>query len=136
MILTEQISKHWVVIRYVIAGGYNTIFGFAVFSGLFLLFEHQLHYIFIAILTQVIAITNAFLVYRYLIFKSSGNIIHEYLKTYLVYAVSGVLSILLLALLVELAGLHPILGQFLVIVATVIVSYFGHSRFTFKQPQE
>lgn len=133
MTLTELVSRHWVVIRYLIAGGYNTVFGFAVFSGLYLLLEHQVHYLFIAVVAQVIGITNSFLVYRYLVFKSRGNIIYEYLRIYVVYGVSFVLGILLLALLVEIAGLHPILAQFFIIIVTVIVSYFGHSRFTFNQ---
>ena len=131
--LAELVSKHWVVIRYLLAGGYNTVFGFAVFAGLFLVFENQVHYIFIAIVSQIIGITNSFLTYRYFVFKSTGNIIHEYLRIYVVYGVSFVLGILLLALLVEIAGLHPILANLFVIIITVIVSYFGNSRFTFKQ---
>ena len=131
--LPKAIARHWTVIKYLIAGGYNTIFGFGVFSGLYLLLAHQVHYLFIAMVTQVIGITNSFLVYRYFVFKSRGNIIYEYLRIYVVYGVSFVLGILLLALLVEIAGLHPILAQFFIIIVTVIVSYFGHSRFTFSQ---
>jgi putative flippase GtrA len=131
--LLETITRHWTVIKYLIAGGYNTVFGFLVFTALFLLLEHQVHYLFIAVITQVISITNAFLVYRYIVFKSTDNIIAEYLRIYVVYGLSFVLGILLLALLVELAHLHPVQAQFCVIVVTVIISYVGHSRFTFSQ---
>ncbi|MBT4161168.1 MAG: GtrA family protein [Gammaproteobacteria bacterium] len=123
---------HAEVIRYLIAGGYNTVFGFLAFAGLYLLLEPQLHYLVIAAIAQILAITNAFLVYRYFVFKSEGNLIHEYLKIYVVYGVTFVLSIVMLALLVELLGMHPIVAQFFIIVVTVIVSYFGNSRFTFN----
>lgn len=123
---------HAEVIRYLVAGGYNTVFGFLVFAGLYFLLETQLHYIVIAMIAQVLAITNAFLVYRYLVFRSDGNILHEYLKIYVVYGVTFVLSIVMLALLVELLGLHPVLAQFFVILVTVVVSYLGNSRFTFS----
>ena len=131
--LLKAIARHWTVIRYLIAGGYNTVFGFAVFTGLFFLLESNLHYLGIAIITQIISITNSYIVYRVFVFKSRGRVLGEYLRIYVVYGVSFILGIALLALLVELAGLHPILAQFFVIIITVIVSYIGHSRFTFNQ---
>ena len=136
MNLRELLSQHWVLIRYLIAGGYNTLFGFGFFSGLYLLLVDQVHYLFLAIISQVVAITNSFLVYRYFVFKSTGNIFHEYLRIYVVYGVSFVLGLLSLAVLVEALGLHPILANLFVIVITVIISYFGNSRFTFSQKQE
>ena len=128
--------EHRQVTTYLIAGGYNTVFGFLAFAGLYLLLEDQLHYLIIAGISWVIAITNSFLVYRYLVFKSTGNILIEYLKTYVVYGLSFVINIGLLTLLVEMLLLHPIVAQFFVIGTTVIVSYFGHSRFTFATKQD
>ncbi|MDA0978232.1 MAG: GtrA family protein [Proteobacteria bacterium] len=129
----EYLQKYGTVIRYLVAGGYNTLFAFLVFAGLYLLLEHQLHYLLIALVSQVIAITNAFLVYRYLVFKSDGNFLAEYFRTYLVYGVSFLVNLGMLAALVEVAGLHPILAQGLTVFVTVIISYFGHSRFTFRR---
>jgi len=127
---------HNEIFRYLLAGGYNTIFGFLAFSGLYLLFAESLHYLLIATFSHVLAVTNAFLVYRYLVFKSTGNIWHEYLKVYVVYGVSFGLSLILLAMLVEILHLHPIMAQFFVILFTVIISYVGHSRFTFRSGSE
>ena len=130
------LTEHRQVVTYLIAGGYNTLFGFLAFAGLYYLLEAQLHYLLIACISHVIAITNSFLVYRYLVFKSSGNIFIEYLKIYVVYGLSFALSIGMLALLVEVMHLHPVVAQFFVIGTTVIISYFGHSRFTFSSKQE
>ena len=131
--LPKAIARHWTLIRYLIAGGYNTVFGFAVFTGLFFLLESDLHYLGIAILTQIISITNSYIVYRVFVFKSRGRIIYEYFRIYIVYGISFILGIALLTLLVELAGLHPVLAQLFVIIITVIVSYIGNRRFTFNQ---
>ncbi|MCH7741928.1 MAG: GtrA family protein [Proteobacteria bacterium] len=133
MMLPKAIARHWTLIRYLIAGGYNTVFGFAVFTGLFFLLESDLHYLGIAILTQIISITNSYIVYRVFVFKSRGRIINEYFRIYIVYGISFILGIALLTLLVEFAGLHPVLAQFFVIIITVIVSYIGNRRFTFNQ---
>jgi putative flippase GtrA len=132
----EFIARHWLQIRYLIAGGYNTLFGFGFFSGLYLLLGEEVHYLLLAIISQVVAITNSFLVYRYFVFKSKGNIIHEYLRIYVVYGVSFVLGLTLLAIQVETLGVHPILANLFVIVITVIISYFGNSRFTFNQKRQ
>ncbi len=126
------IKRHQVVLRYLLAGGYNTVFGFAVFTGLYYLLIEHLHYLIIATLAQVIGITNSWLVYRVFVFRSKGNMVREYLKIYIVYGTSFFLGIALLALLVELAGMHPVAAQFLVILVTVVVSYLGNSRFTFR----
>ena len=131
--LPKAIARHWTLIRYLIAGGYNTVFGFAVFTGLFFLLESDLHYLGIAIITQIISITNSYIVYRVFVFKSRGSIINEYFRIYIVYGISFILGIALLTLLVEFAGLHPVLAQFFVIIITVIVSYIGNRRFTFNQ---
>ncbi len=131
--LPKAIARHWTLIRYLIAGGYNTVFGFAVFTGLFILLESDLHYLGIAIITQIISITNSYIVYRVFVFKSRGKIINEYFRIYIVYGISFILGIALLTLLVEFAGLHPVLAQFFVIIITVIVSYIGNRRFTFNQ---
>lgn len=131
--LSKVIARHWTLIKYLIAGGYNTVFGFAVFTGLYFLLKSELHYLGIAIIAQVINITNSYVVYRFFVFKSRGRIIEEYFRIYIVYGISFILGIALLTLLVELAGLHPVLAQFFVIIITVIVSYIGNSRFTFNQ---
>ena len=133
--LIEKI-KHYVrdnrqPIAYVIAGGYNTLFGFLAFAGLYLLLEHQLHYLIIASLSWILAVTNSFLVYRYWVFQSSGNLLLEYLKVYVVYGLSFFMGLALLFLLVEQFDLHPIAAQVIVIAITFVISYFGHSRFTF-----
>lgn len=129
--LRELMVKHQQVIRFLIAGGYNTAFGLLVFSGLYLYFEDQFHYLIIAAVANVLAITNGFFVYRYFVFRSTGNMLLEYIKIYAVYGVSFAINLVVLMVLVEFVSFHPIAGQVVIVFVTTIVSYFGHSRFTF-----
>ncbi|MFT7220019.1 MAG: putative flippase GtrA [Candidatus Azotimanducaceae bacterium] len=129
--LRELMIKHEQIIRFLIAGGYNTVFGLAVFSGLYLYFEDQFHYLVIAAIANVLAITNGFFVYRYFVFRSTGNLLLEYIKIYAVYGVAFAINLVVLMLLVEFVSFHPIAGQVVIVFVTTIVSYFGHSRFTF-----
>ena len=59
------------------------------------------------------------------------NFWQEYFRTYVVYGASTLANIVMLALLVELIGLHPVLGQLVATVVTAVISFFGHKYFTF-----
>ncbi len=131
--MKDWFVKYLALIRYLVAGIYNTVFGFGVFALLYSLAGGHFSYLIIAIISQIIAITNAFIVYKYWVFKSKGKLLSEYFKTYVVYSASFVLSIAGLGLLVELAHMHPIAGQAIVVVLTVLASYFGHSRYAFAK---
>lgn len=119
-------------IRYLIAGAWNTGFGYA--AGLLLYYVlHDNHSIvFIGVLTNIAAITMAFLTHKLFVFRTKGNWLAEYLRSYLVYGVSAISGIAALWLLVEQFLVPFWLAQFLVILATVGITYIGHSRVTFR----
>ena len=129
-------EEHWQIARYILGGGYNTLFGLAVFALLYFWLGDVVHYLLISIVSNILAITNAFVLHRYFVFRSRGNLLAEYFRTYLVYGGSVLLGMALLAGLVELVALHPVLAQGLVVLVTVVVSYVGHSRFTFAPPRD
>ncbi len=126
-------KESMVILKFLLAGAYNTAFSLVVFAGLYFLLAEHVHYTLIALVTHVISISNAFVVHRYIVFRSTGPILHEYLRSYVVYGVSFLLSFGTLIALVELFDIHPVLAQALTIVTTVIASYVGNSRFTFQR---
>jgi putative flippase GtrA len=129
----ESKTNRWQPAKFLVAGAFNTALSLVVFGGLYLLLQDSLHYTIIATLAYIISITNSFIVYKYLVFRSTGNILKEYFRSYLVYGVSFLVSMTMLVLLVEITGIHPIIAQCLTIVVVVFVSYFGSSKFTFRQ---
>ena len=58
-------------------GGWNTVFGYVEWAVLqFLLGEH-LHYLVIVVISWPIAVLNAYVGYRYIVFRSRGPILRE-----------------------------------------------------------
>ena len=119
-------------LRYLLAGGWNTLFGYLCGVGLYYGFGGQVHVLIIGVVANILAITMAFLTYKLFVFRTKGNWLAEYFRTYLVYGTTAVIGIALLWLLVDGFGTPFWLAQGLAIVITVVVSYIAHSRFTFR----
>lgn len=118
--------------RYLIAGGWNTVFGYSLGVVLFLLLTDSVHTAFIAFICSLISMAMSFITYKMFVFRTKGNWIKEYLKACLVYGNAAIISIAVIWVLVDLAGLNIWISQALTILVTVVISYFGHKKFTFK----
>ncbi len=120
-------------LRYLIAGGWNTIFGYGVTVGLYALMADKLHIALIATIANILAITMSFIVYKLFVFKTQGNWLLEYARSYIVYGGMAILSIIFLWIFVDILGWQIWYAQAVVILITVGVSYLGQKSFTFKQ---
>jgi putative flippase GtrA len=124
----ENIRK----VRYIIVGAWNTIFSYAAFVLLYFYTNHWLHYMGILVLSQIVGLTNAYITYKYFVFKTKGNFIREYLRFYVVYGTTFIVNLVLIAFFVEVLGFNPIVSQGVIAIIVVAMAYFGHSRFSFK----
>jgi len=89
-----------------------------------------------AVLSNVLAITNAYFFHKHITFKSEVRgvrSIYEYLRFSTTYLVTFIFSLILLPILVELFHLAAQLAVALIIISCAIASYLGHSRFSFKK---
>lgn len=120
-------------IRYLIAGIWNTIFGYLCGVGVFLLLEDRLHIILIGIIANIIAISMAFFIYKKYVFKTHGNWVAEYFRCYTVYGFTSVVSIFLIWIAVDVISLNIWLAQGLVLPVVFLISYLGHNLFTFRK---
>lgn len=118
--------------KYFLVGGFNTIFGYLATVFLYYSLEHRFHIIIIGIIANVICITESFLTYKFLVFKSTDSWIYEYLRCYAVYGVSIALGLLGIWVLVDLMGVPFWLAQAGLLIVSVSVSFLGHKNFTFK----
>lgn len=134
--LLSAVSKHQEKIRYLIAGGWNTLFGYCTFAALLFIFAKQLHYILILVITYVISVSNAYVSYKFLVFRTKGNYLREYLRFYLVYGAVFVANLILLPISVELLNIKPLISQAMIIAGAVVISYFGHKHYSFQLPIE
>jgi len=119
--------------RYLLVGLVNTCFGYVVGIGTYLFFENVLHIVSIAILINIITISFSFTTYKVFVFRTDGEWLKEYFRSYTVYGFAALISIFTLWVLIAEAGTNIYFAQAATIVITVTISYLGHRYFTFKR---
>lgn len=137
-------SSQRIKVRFVVVGIWNTIFGYLAFIcldtlGSALFSKRYFAYMTAMLLSNVIAIINAFVLHKYVTFKSAAGgrqIFIELLKFCTTYLLTFSLSIILLPLLVEIAKTPPKIAAGFVVIICTIISYLGHSRFSFRPLSE
>ena len=118
-------------IRYLIAGGFNTVSGYAISVGLYSLLHPRLHTILISLITSIITVTLSFSTYKYFVFKTKDDWIGQYIRSCSVYGVSIVLGIFLIWILVDLVQIPFWIAQMGILIMTAFFSYVGHKNYTF-----
>ncbi len=129
IILTRKNTEF---IRFLFIGAWNTGFGYLVFVAL-IYSPWKLHYVIVLIISNIITITNAYLCYKFFIFKTRGNYFSEYIKSYVVYGTNFLINLALLPFFVEILKIRPVISQAMLIPLTVVISYFGHKHFSFNK---
>ena len=126
------VVKHKSKINYLFVGGLNTVIGLSAFPVLYFLTKsHHLHYMLVLAISQVICVTIAFFTNKYLVFKTKGNHLSEYIKFATFYSAYFVINIIVMPVLVEFVGMNPAISQVLISIGIIISSYFWHSKVTF-----
>jgi putative flippase GtrA len=129
------------LVRYILVGGWNTLFGYCVFAGFTYALTGLLPYAYMvaAVLAHIVATTVSYVAYKVFVFKTKGNYLREYLRFYVVYGVGAVLSLTLLPIFVYLVtplvrqpSHAPYVAQALVVPLVVLSSFIGHKRFSFR----
>jgi putative flippase GtrA len=129
-------------VRYILVGGFNTVFGYAVFA----LLNWSLRglgsysYMYAAVLSNVIAITVAFLGYKWFVFKTRGNYFIEWIRCFGVYGTSMLIGLAGLPILVTILRPHlrnpgaaSYIAAAIMMLITVAFSFFGHKNISFRQ---
>lgn len=120
-------------IRYLFAGGLNTVCGYFLGVGGYLWLGEWIHIIYISILVNILAITISFLTYKIFVFRTPGDWLKEYLKIYLVYGSTAIIGTLLLWFFVDSLRINIWLSQGLVLFSVFVFSFFLNRSFTFKR---
>jgi putative flippase GtrA len=119
-------------LRFLLAGGYNTLFAYATFGALFLLFGRQVHYLLIGLITNVVAVISAFVVHRKFVFRSTDQWQTTFIRFYLSQLVALGFGMVGLYALVECARLNPLVAQAVIITLSVVLTYVLHRNFSFR----
>jgi putative flippase GtrA len=119
-------------LRFLIVGCWNFTFGYLAFALLFWLFKESVHEIVIVLVSSILGITNSFIFHRWFTYHSKGNVWKEYFRFYIVYGVQMVLNIFCMMVFVSWLNYNAYIVQFLITVFLTILSYWGHTVFSFK----
>ncbi|MCK9379677.1 MAG: GtrA family protein [Sulfuritalea sp.] len=119
-------------LRFLIVGGWNTLFGYLCFYGLYLLAANRVHYLIVTAVAHFINIIQAYVMHRWLVFRSEAKVTNEFLRFNASYIGTFLFGLLAMFLLVEAAALSPLVAQAIVILMNVILSYVLHSRVSFR----
>lgn len=123
-------------VRFLLVGGFNTVFGFSLFAALDATVGNTIHYLGVLGVSHVVSTLVAFTLYRTLVYRVRGNLLVDLLRFWSLYASVLAVNAAFLPVLVEIGGVQPILAQLAFLVLTIIVSYVGHGRFSFRRPSE
>ena len=129
-------------VRYLLVGGFNTVFGCALFALLNWSFEGlgPFSYMYAAVLANLIAITVAFIGYKRFVFRTRGNYLVEWVRCVGVYGSSMAIGLVGLPILVTILRrflakpVHaPYIAAAMLTAITVVFSFLGHKNISFRQ---
>jgi putative flippase GtrA len=118
---------------YVVVGGWNTVFGYGVWAGLQYLLGQNFHYLLIVVLAWPIAVLNAYVGYRLIVFRSQGPILRELPRFALIYVAALVANLVLLPVALRVLPFDIYVIQASLTALVVIGAYLGHKYFSFRE---
>ena len=133
-------------VRFLVAGGFNTLFGVA--DSLLLLklllmvapAQPKLMGTVAVAASSVVNIAFSFLTYKWFVFRTKGNYLREYLRSLTVYLPSLAINTLLIAPLAVVfkrwTGYDRgsvYMAMTTILSFTIVLSFFGHKHISFKQ---
>lgn len=129
------------MVRFFCVGTFNTAFGYVLFAILTYVIGTRIEYGYMVAnaISNICAIIVAFIAYKFLVFKTKGNYIHEFLRFVSVSGITAVINLALLPILVAALNIigiakaySPYLAGALLTSMNVITSFFGHRNFSFN----
>jgi glycosyltransferase involved in cell wall biosynthesis len=117
---------------YLVVGGWNTLFGYLVFSVLYYLLSQRLSYVLIFIAAYAVSTFNAYWGYKLLVFKTPTRFITEFPRFAVVYVGALAVNLVVFPWLTQTLGLNPYVSQALFTVVLVVCTYIVNKRFTFR----
>ena len=120
---------------YLVVGGWNTVFGYGVWAAMQYLLGDTLHYLVIVVLSWPIAVLNAYLGYRFIVFRSRGPMLKELPRFSLVYLATLLVNLALLPIALRVLPFNIYVVQALFLTVVVVGSYLGHKYYSFHGGQ-
>ena len=122
--------------RYVVAGGLGAVVYYGLFALGWLTLSRWVPYPAVSAGASTLTAIITYPVYRYVVFRTGGGILAGFLRFYVVCLWAMVFSVGGLWTLVEVAGLHPLAGQAIVIALGPLINYQIGRLWAFRSREE
>lgn len=129
-------AQHEEKLRFLIVGGWNTLFSYGTLWVFDALLHARLHYTLILTLNWVVGVTHNLFTFKLLVFRTRGNWLKEYLRSYVVYSGTFVVNLAIVAVIMEIWRPRLVIAQLPAIAVVTIISYLGHKHFTYRTAEE
>jgi putative flippase GtrA len=124
-------DRHGEKLRFLFVGGWNVVFSYGMLWILDALLHARLHYTLILTINWVIGVTHNLFTFKLLVFRTKGNWLKEYLRSYVVYSGAFLVNLAIVAAIMEVWHTRLVFAQ-LPAIAVVTISYLGHKNFTYR----
>jgi putative flippase GtrA len=121
--------------RFLMIGGVNTLIGYLVVTCIYTLFSERLSFLMIGIISNIVAITMTFTLQKLFVFRTQGNWLQEYLRSYITYGAVGIIGFALLWIFLNVLQINVWISQAIIIVIITGISFIGHKKITFRHTQ-
>lgn len=119
-------------LRYLIIGGWNTVFGLLFFTFLYLVLGKTLGYVAVLTIAQVVAVIQSHLTQRIFVWRSREPYLGELARFSVVYVAVYVANVLLLVLSTDGLGLPVLPSQWVIGGALIVPTYFVQRNWAFR----
>jgi putative flippase GtrA len=135
-LVPRALLGHREQLQYLGVGAWNTLFGYCSWAALHYLLHDYVNYLVIIVLSYPIAIANAYVWYRYIVFRSHGSVWREVPRFSTVYLLTMAANVVALPFLLRVLPFSIYVVQALFTVLVVVTSYLAHRSFSFGGGQE
>jgi putative flippase GtrA len=123
-------------VRYVFCGGLSAVIYYGLFTAGWLTLAPRLPYLQISAVASTVTAVVTYPVYRSVVFRVTGPVFTGFLRFYVVCVWAMVFTLGGLWALVEVAGLHPLPAQAIVITAGPLINYQIGRLWAFRRREE
>ena len=121
------------ILRFVVVGGWNTLVAYGAFALLYYLFGGGWGDVVVQIVSAFIGITHAYVMHRFLTYRSNGVWWCEYLRFYVVYGSQTLLQACMFFVLSTWLGCNGYVTQLTLAGILTLATYWAHGHYSFRK---
>ncbi|WP_428066772.1 GtrA family protein [Candidatus Proelusimicrobium volucris] len=138
MTTTNNIARLWFSlprpIRFIATGGYNTAASYVIFAVILFLLGKE-RYQAALFISYILSSFNSYLAQKFLVFRTKGGYVKEYLKAMSVWLCGYLINALLLYLLTERLSVNIYFAQLISLALVTIMTYFLFKHYSFRRAE-